>query len=94
LVRFQRRFARKRYLNSKRVYEYERISLHVPKKFHEAIKPFLEEDLDLKVTVEKDSLVVTLTPLKALRHAASGPEKTQQKLAGSIQKGLTIPITI
>jgi CO dehydrogenase/acetyl-CoA synthase beta subunit len=78
----QRRSARKRYLNNKRVYEYERISLHIPKKFHEAIKPYLEEDLDLKVTTEEDSLVVTLTPLKTLRHAANYPVKTQQKGSG------------
>jgi hypothetical protein len=79
LVRIQRRVSRKRYLNSKRVYEYERISLHIPKKFHEATKPYLEQDLDLRVTIEKDSLVVTLTPLKTLRHAANDPAKTQQK---------------
>ena len=45
MVKLQKRLARKRYLNSKRVYEYERISLHIPKEFHEAIKPYLEEDL-------------------------------------------------
>lgn len=62
MVRFQKRLARKRYLNSKRVYEYERISLHIPKEFHEAIKPYLEEDLDLKVTIERGSLTIVLTP--------------------------------
>lgn len=76
MVRFQKRLARKRYLKSKRVYEYERISLHIPKKFHEAIKPYLDGDLDPKVTVEKGSLVVTLTPLKTLRHAANTPQKS------------------
>jgi len=81
-VMLQMRLARKRYLKSKRVYEYERISLHIPKKFHKAIKPYLEQDLDLKVTVEKDSLVVTLTPLKTLRHAANDPTETQQKASG------------
>jgi CO dehydrogenase/acetyl-CoA synthase beta subunit len=79
LVRFQKRLARKRYLNSKRVYEYERISLHVPKKFHETIKPYLEEDLDLKVATEKGSLTLILTPLKTLRHAANNPAKTRQE---------------
>jgi CO dehydrogenase/acetyl-CoA synthase beta subunit len=59
MVKLQKRLARKRYLNSKRVYEYERISLHIPKEFHEAIKPYLEEDLDLKVTTEKDSRAQT-----------------------------------
>jgi hypothetical protein len=73
------RLARKRYLKSKRVYEYERISLHIPRKLHEAIKPYLEEDLDLNVAIEKDSLILILTPLKTLRHAANDPAKTRQK---------------
>jgi hypothetical protein len=63
------RLARKRYLKNKRVYEYERVSLHIPKKFHDAIKPYLEEDLDLKVTTEKNSLTIILTPVKTLGHA-------------------------
>jgi hypothetical protein len=53
MVRFQKRCARKRYLKSKQVYEYERISLHIPKEFHEAVRPYLKEDLDLKVTTER-----------------------------------------
>jgi hypothetical protein len=79
LVRFQRRLGRKRYLNSKRVYEYDRISLHIPRKLHEAIKPYLKEDLDLRVATEKGSLILTLTPSKTLRHAANNPAKTRQK---------------
>ncbi|MCJ7431062.1 hypothetical protein MUO83_07635 [Candidatus Bathyarchaeota archaeon] len=76
MVRLQRRLARKRYLNSKRVYEYERISLHIPKKFHETIKPYLNQDFDLRVTIEKDPLVVTLAPLKTFRHAENTPLKS------------------
>jgi len=64
MVRFQKRLARKRYLNSKRVYEYERISLHIPRKLHEAIKPYLKEDLDVEAITEKRSLVLILTPAK------------------------------
>lgn len=73
------RLARKRYLKSKRVYEYERISLHIPKKLHGAIKPYLNQDLDLEVKTEKGSLVVTLTPSKTLRHAANTLQKSAQK---------------
>jgi hypothetical protein len=83
MVRLQKRLARKRYLNSKRVYEYERISLPIPKEFHEAIKPYLKEDLDLRAGTEEGSLIFILTPAKTLRHAANNPAKTQQK--GSIQ---------
>jgi CO dehydrogenase/acetyl-CoA synthase beta subunit len=79
MVRLQRRLARKRYLKSKRVYEYERISLHIPKEFHEEVKQFLEKDLNFKVTTENDCLTIVLTPVKTLRHAANDPTKTQPK---------------
>jgi len=61
LVRIQRRVSRKRYLNSKRVYEYERVSLHIPRKFHELIKPFLKRDLEMKITAQNGSLIIVLT---------------------------------
>jgi CO dehydrogenase/acetyl-CoA synthase beta subunit len=76
MVRFQMRLAKKRYLNSKRVYEYERISLHIPRKLHDAIKPYLKEDLDLKVATEKGSLILILTPAKTFRHAEYAPLKS------------------
>jgi len=82
MVRLQKRLARKRYLKSKQVYEYERISLHIPKKFHETVRPYLKEDLDLEVTAESGSLTIVLTPVKTLRHAANDPAETQQKSSG------------
>jgi hypothetical protein len=82
MVRLQKRLARKRYLKSKRVYEYERILLNIPKKLHEATKPYLEEDLDLEITTEKGSLILVLTPVKTLRHGANDPIKTRQKCSG------------
>jgi hypothetical protein len=62
MVRIQRRVSRKRYLNSKRVYEYERVSLHIPRKYHELIKPFLKQDFGVSVAAEKGCIVITLTP--------------------------------
>jgi len=76
LVRIQRRVSRKRYLNSKRVYEYERVSLHIPRKYHELIKPFLDQDFDVSVAAEKGCIVITLTPQKTVQHAASPSYKT------------------
>ena len=76
LVRLQKRLARKRYLNSKRVYEYERVSLHIPRKYHELIKPFLNQDFDVSVAAEKDIIVITLTPQKPVPHAESPSYKT------------------
>jgi len=71
LVRIQRRVSRKRYLNSKRVYEYERVSLHIPRRYHELIKPFLNQDFVVSVAAEKDIIVITLTPQKTVQHAES-----------------------
>jgi hypothetical protein len=62
LVRVQCRVSRRRYLGGKRVYEYERMSLHIPHRFHSKVKPFLKQDLDMQVTIKEDSLVITLTP--------------------------------
>jgi len=81
MVKLQKRLARKRYLKSKRVYEYERISLNIPKEFHETIKPYLKECLDLEVTAQKDSLTIVLTPVKTLWHAANPSQKHRQKSA-------------
>jgi hypothetical protein len=61
LVRIQRRIAKKRYLNSKRIYQYGRVSLHIPTKFHETIRPFLKRDLEMKITAQNGSLVIVLT---------------------------------
>jgi len=76
LVRIQRRVSRKRYLNSKRVYEYERVSLHIPRRYHELIKPFLKQDFGVSVAAEKDIIVITLTPQKTVQHAESPSYKT------------------
>jgi len=67
LVRIQCRVSRKRYLNSKRIYEYERVSLYIPRKYHELIKPFLNQDFDVSVATEKDIIVITLTPQKTVQ---------------------------
>jgi hypothetical protein len=62
MVRIQCRVSRKRYLGSKQTYEYERMSLHIPRKFHKIVRPFLKQDLDMDVAAKGSSLVITLTP--------------------------------
>jgi len=73
MVRIQCRISRKHYLRSKQTYEYERMSLHIPRKFHNKVKPFLKQDLDMNVTTREGSLVITLTPVKTFRHAENTP---------------------
>jgi len=76
LVRIQRRVSRKRYLESKYVYEYERLSLDIPRKFHKTVKPFLKQDLDMDLTTKGSYIVITLTPAKTFRHAEYTPLKS------------------
>jgi hypothetical protein len=76
MVRLQRRLARKRYLKSKRVYEYERMSLDIPRKFHLKVKPFLKQDLNMDLSIKGSYLVITLTPAKTFLPAANTPQKS------------------
>jgi hypothetical protein len=79
LVRIQRRVSKKQYLKTKRTYEYERLSLDVPKKYHKTMTPLLNQDFDLEVKLENDSVIITLTPTKTFRHAENTPDKTRSK---------------
>ena len=79
LVRIQRRVSKKHYLKTKRTYEYERLSLDIPKKYHQTIAPLLKQDFDVEVKLENDSVILTLTPEKTFRHAENTPDKTQIK---------------
>ena len=77
----QRRVSKKHYLKTKRTYEYERLSLDIPKKYHKTIAPLLNQDFDVEVKLENDVVILTLTPEKTFRHAENTPDKTQSKTA-------------
>jgi hypothetical protein len=74
LVRIQLRLSRKRYLGSKYVYEYERISLPIPRKFHKTVKPFLKQDLNMDMSIKGSYLVITLTPAKTTKSTMATTE--------------------
>jgi len=81
LVRIQRRLSRKRYLGGKYAYEYERLSLDIPRKFHKKVKPFIRQDLEIEISVKGSYLVITLTPRKRFGTPNTTPEKlTPEKL--------------
>ncbi len=75
MVRIQRRLSRKRYLGGKYAYEYERLSLDIPSKFHKKVKPFLGQDLDIEISVKGSYLIITLTPRKRFGTPNTTPEK-------------------
>ena len=74
LVRIQRRVSRKRYLGSKYTYEYERLSLDVPRKLCDKVKPFLKQNLDMDVTIKGSYLIITLTPAKTTKSTTATTE--------------------
>ena len=76
LVRIQLRLSRKRYLGSKYTYEYERMSLDIPRKFHNKVKPFLKQDLDIDVNIKGSYLVITLTSAKTFLPAEYPSQKS------------------
>ena len=81
MVRIQRRLSRKRYLGGKYAYEYERLSLDIPRKFHKKVKPFIGQDLEIEISVKGSYLVITLTPRKRFGTPNTTPEKlTPEKL--------------
>jgi len=79
LVRIQTRVSKRHYLRAKRTYEYERLSLDIPRKFHDALKPFLEKELNIDVKLENDVAVISLSPVKTFRHAENTPDKTRSE---------------
>ena len=79
LVRIQRRVSKKQYLKTKHTYEYERLSLDIPRRHHKTIAPLLNQDFDVEVKLENNLVILTLTPEKTFRHAENTPDKTQSK---------------
>ena len=61
MVKIQKRLVKKRYYG-KAEYQYPVYSLTIPKKYHDTIQPFLDEDLEAKVEHKTNTLIITLTP--------------------------------
>jgi hypothetical protein len=55
------------------------MSLDIPKKFHEALKPFLKKELNIDAKLENDVAVISLSPVKTFRHAENTPDKTSSE---------------
>ena len=55
-MKFQVGTVKKLYLNKKRLYEYRRISLNVPRRFHRLVEPFLDKEFQMNVTTDKNAV--------------------------------------
>ena len=56
-MRIYRRILGKRCLQGKAVYRYEQLYIPVPKRFQNIVKPFLEQDLKIKIEPDKEGFV-------------------------------------
>jgi hypothetical protein len=56
------------------MYEYERMSMDIPRKFHSKVKPFLKQDLDMDVATKGNYLAITLTPTKTTKSTTATTE--------------------
>jgi hypothetical protein len=63
MVKIQKRLVKKRYYG-KAEYQYQVYSLAIPKKFHDILQPFLDEDLEANVEHTTNTLTITLKPAK------------------------------
>jgi hypothetical protein len=63
MVKIQKRLVKKRYYG-KAEYQYPVYSLTIPKKYHDIIQQFLDENLEAKVEHKTNTLTITLTPTK------------------------------
>ena len=67
---------KRRYLNGKYVYNYKRLSVPIPSKFHDRVESFLGKRLNIHVKRQKDSIIIILTPVKTFLHTELPPDKT------------------
>jgi hypothetical protein len=63
MVKIQKRLVKKRYYG-KAEYKYPVYSLTIPKKYHELLQAFLDEDLEANVQQNTDTLTITLKPAR------------------------------
>ena len=59
-MRIYRHISKKKYLHGKRVYEYERFYVPVPKRFQQIVKPFASQDIKVKVEPETEGFVIRI----------------------------------
>jgi hypothetical protein len=63
MVKIQKRLVKKRYYG-KAEYKYPVYSLTIPKKYHEVVQAFLDEELEANIEHQTDTLTITLKPAK------------------------------
>jgi hypothetical protein len=58
LVRLQLRISKTKYLNGKRTYQYKRMSLPIPRRFHEIMESLLKRDINVNISSDQNGDVL------------------------------------
>ena len=74
-VRIERKVSKRRYLDGKHTYTYERFYVPIPKQFHDKIEPFLNKKLKVAVKHANGGFKIICTP----RENVSAPRKHPRK---------------
>jgi len=74
-VRIERKVSKRRYLDGKHTYTYERFYVPIPKQFHDKIEPFLNKKLKVTVKPANGGFKIICTP----RENVSAPRKHPRK---------------
>jgi len=78
-IKIYRRLGKKRYLQGKYLYAHERIYVPVPSRFHNMVKPLLNQRLKIDITNKNDGLVIALHPASTPRKRFCMPNSPRRK---------------
>jgi len=67
---------KKRYLNGKYVYVYERSYVPIPTQLQHKARAYFNQRLKIELTEQNNKLVVILSPVKTFSHTKIPPDKT------------------
>jgi len=62
LVKIRRRLAKKKYLDGKYTYAYERFYIEIPKKYQDMVRWLLDKDLKMDIKKVNGKLLIVLSP--------------------------------
>ena len=61
MVKFRFDKSKRRYMNDKKIYEYDRVTLVFPRKYHDLLKPLRGKQLSIQVIRKDKSLNILLS---------------------------------
>jgi hypothetical protein len=67
---------KRRYLNGKKTYTYERMSIPIPRMLHHKLVSHRNQRLKIDITQQNNKIFIILDPVKTFLHTKTPPDKT------------------